>query len=284
MPALRPSQALQNARQALQKGDKPRARQWAAYVLRHNRAEKQAWLLLAQIASPRARAYYQRQAQSRVHIPVWLGVFLFTVFFSFLFWASQPVFANAALPAGVGWQGILVRKDVNPTFLPQPTPLNPNYPTPTPAVYPTLSVPASLHGTPVPQVAPPALSASPKRILVDISEQRLYAYEGETLIYNFIASTGMDNATRIGTFSILDKIPSAYGSTWDIWMPDWMGIYWSGTLENGIHSLPILPGGALLWEGYLGAPISYGCIVLGTVESRLLYDWAEIGIPVIIQY
>jgi lipoprotein-anchoring transpeptidase ErfK/SrfK len=132
------------------------------------------------------------------------------------------------------------------------------------------------------QPAVPILPAGggSKYILVSISEQHLYAYEGETLIYSFVASTGMNNATRTGTFSVLDKIPNAYGATWNIWMPNWLGIYYAGSLENGIHALPILPGGARLWAGFLGRPISYGCIVLGVEESQLLYDWADIGTPV----
>jgi LysM repeat protein len=122
-----------------------------------------------------------------------------------------------------------------------------------------------------------------KRILVDISQQHLYAYEGDVLVFSFVASTGMNNATRVGTFSVLDKIPNAYGSTWNIWMPNWLGIYYSGNLENGIHALPILSNGSRLWEGYLGRPISYGCVVLGTAESQMLYDWVEIGTVVEIQ-
>ncbi len=144
-----------------------------------------------------------------------------------------------------------------PTYTPSPTPL----PTQTQFVY-----------------------SGNKYILVDISEQRLYAYEGNTLAYDFVASTGMNNGTRTGMFSVLEKIPNAYGSTWDIWMPNWLGIYWSGNLQNGIHALPILSNGATLWSGYLGVPISYGCVVLGTYESQLLYDWAEVGTPVEIQW
>ncbi len=123
-----------------------------------------------------------------------------------------------------------------------------------------------------------------KYVLVDISEQHLYAYEGDTLIFSFVASTGMNSATATGSFSILNKIPSAYGSTWDIWMPYWLGIYWAGTMQNGIHALPIMSNGATLWEGYLGTPISYGCIVLGTYEAQLLYNWVDIGTPVDIQW
>jgi lipoprotein-anchoring transpeptidase ErfK/SrfK len=134
-------------------------------------------------------------------------------------------------------------------------------------------------------LAPAAPSSSGgKYILVDISEQHMYVYEGDALIYSFVASTGINNATRVGTFAVQSKIPNAYGSTWDIWMPSWLGIYWSGGLENGIHALPILPNGAILWEGYLGRPVSYGCVVLGTYEAQVLYDWAEIGTPVEIQW
>ena len=123
-----------------------------------------------------------------------------------------------------------------------------------------------------------------KYILVDISEQHMYVYEGNTLVYSFVASTGMNNATSVGTFAVQDKIPNAYGATWNIWMPNWLGIYWSGGLENGIHALPILPNGATLWAGFLGRPISYGCVVLGSYEAQLLYNWAEIGTPVEIRW
>ena len=136
--------------------------------------------------------------------------------------------------------------------------------------------------TPVP-VDPPTPENN-KYILVDISEQHLYAYESGLLVYSFIASTGMNNATRVGVFSVLDKIPNAYGATWNIWMPNWLGIYWAGSLENGIHALPILSNGLRLWEGYLGTPISFGCIVLGVNESTLLYDWVTVGTPVEIQW
>lgn len=122
-----------------------------------------------------------------------------------------------------------------------------------------------------------------KYILVSISQQHLYAYDNGQLVYSFIASTGMGNSTRVGTFNVLDKIPNAYGATWNIWMPNWLGIYWSGSLENGIHALPILTDGNRLWAGFLGTPISFGCIVLGVDNALQLYNWAEVGTPVEIQ-
>jgi LysM repeat protein len=124
-----------------------------------------------------------------------------------------------------------------------------------------------------------------KRIVVDISEQHLYAYQGDQLVYSFVASTGQaPTYTKTGEFYVQSKIPNAYGSAWNIWMPHWLGIYWAGSTENGIHALPIQPSGETLWAGYLGTPISYGCVVLGSYEASQLYQWAEIGTPVSIRH
>ena len=94
----------------------------------------------------------------------------------------------------------------------------------------------------------------------------------------------MNNATRVGTFAVQSKIPNAYGSTWDIWMPSWLGIYWSGGLENGIHALPILPNGATLWEVFWADPFRMAVSCSGHTKREVLYDWAEIGTPVEIQW
>jgi LysM repeat protein len=133
--------------------------------------------------------------------------------------------------------------------------------------------------------AAPRPTGGAKLIVVDLSDQHLWAYEGDQLIYSFVASTGAaPSYTLAGEFRIQSKIPNAYGSAWNIWMPWWMGIYWAGSVENGIHALPIMSNGQTLWAGYLGTPVSYGCVVLGTQEAELLYNWAEIGTPVSIRY
>jgi LysM repeat protein len=133
--------------------------------------------------------------------------------------------------------------------------------------------------------APAVSSGGGKRIVIDLTEQHLYAYEGDRPVFSFVASSGAaPSYTRTGEFRVQSKIPKAYGSTWNIWMPHWLGIYWAGSTENGIHALPILSNGQTLWAGYLGRPVSYGCIVLATYEAQLLYNWAEIGTPVSIRH
>ncbi len=132
--------------------------------------------------------------------------------------------------------------------------------------------------------AAPAPSGGGKRIVINLSEQHLYAYQGNQLVYSFVASSGAaPSYTRTGEFRVQSKVPNAYGAAWGIQMPHWLGIYWAGSTENGIHALPILSNGQTLWAGYLGRPVSYGCIVLGTHDAQLLYNWAEIGTPVSIR-
>jgi LysM repeat protein len=145
----------------------------------------------------------------------------------------------------------------------------------------TIPAPGDTSAGPGPAPAP---SGGSKEIRVDISEQRMYVYQDGQLLWNWVVSTGEPGRdTRPGNYSVLNKIPNAYGSTWNIWMPNWLGIYWAGHLQNGIHALPILSNGTRLWDGLLGTRVSFGCVILGIWEAQTLYDWAEVGTPVNIQ-
>jgi len=220
------------------------------------------------------------------------GCAAFALFFStaaparaFLFAATTPTQENL-------WAQVNVAKPVSTATPIVPTvepPTATSIPSETPVVFSMEIVnSASSPIQPAPdqaQVLPQVVTTNgSKHILVDISEQHLYAYYNNTLVFSFVASTGINNATRVGTFAVQTKLDNAYGVTWNIWMPNWLGIYYSGSLENGIHALPILSNGATLWEGFLGRPVSYGCVVLGTGESKLLYDWADMGTTVEIQW
>jgi len=133
-------------------------------------------------------------------------------------------------------------------------------------------------------LTPPTPTPTPrprKRIVVDVPEQRLRAYENDSLVFDWLCSTGEPaRATRYGSFQVLDKIPAAWSSVWGLTMPHWLGIYWAGGSENGIHALPIDRNGQTLWAGFLGHRVSFGCIILDTPNAIQLYQWAEIGTPV----
>ncbi|NLF65172.1 MAG: LysM peptidoglycan-binding domain-containing protein, partial [Chloroflexi bacterium] len=131
---------------------------------------------------------------------------------------------------------------------------------------------------------PPPAPVAAKRIVVDKSEQRAYVYENGNLLWTFVVSTGMPGSeTWSGTFAVRSKIPEAYAYNWALRMPYWLGFYHTGYLENGFHALPIMSSGAILWDGYLGTPVSYGCVILSYPDATTLYNWAEIGTEVVVQ-
>ena len=248
-------------------------------------------------------------AGSRISLPLLLLVLAACLIAAWAFWPGAGSSVSAAILGNSGsardsqilaWlpAGLVRPTDTPlPTSTPTATATPTATPTSTPTDTPTATPVPTDTATPIPTATPqptdtpqPVVvqpAAAPqvpedgkKLIIVSISQQHVYAYQGGTLVYSFVASTGGRNSTRTGTFSILDKIPKAYGSTWDFWMPDWMGIYYAGDLEDGFHSLPLLRNGQRLWGDSLGTPVTYGCIVLGIQDSRTLYNWAEIGTTV----
>ena len=124
-----------------------------------------------------------------------------------------------------------------------------------------------------------------KQIVISIAEQRLRVYEDGELLYDWPVSTGVASSpTYTGEFQVLGKNENAYASQWDLWMPHFIAVYRAGgDTYNGIHGLPTLSSGRRLWEGALGSPASYGCIILGVQEAETLYNWAKIGASVIIE-
>ena len=121
-----------------------------------------------------------------------------------------------------------------------------------------------------------------KRIVIDISEQRMTVYENGQVRNSYIVSTGVsDSPTMAGTFQVQTHELNAYASNWDLYMPHFMGIYeaWPGFM-NGIHGLPLLSNGQRLWASTLGSPASYGCIILDLPAAEDLYTWADPGVVV----
>lgn len=126
-----------------------------------------------------------------------------------------------------------------------------------------------------------------KRIEVSIPEQRVRVYENGALKWDWIASTGINSSpTWTGVYQILSHEPNAYASNWDLWMPDFMGVYHpipDADFVNGFHGFPTRGGSQLLWTNSLGARVTYGCILISNDNSAQLYAWAEEGVIVEIQ-
>ncbi len=120
--------------------------------------------------------------------------------------------------------------------------------------------------------------------IASITGQRCWLFQDGNLTGNWRCSTGRKKSpTAPGSYRIQSKINPAYASTWDFWMPYWMGIYYAGKIENGIHGLPYDPKtGRRTWKGLVGTPITYGCIMLSDANAKTLFKVATVGMRVIV--
>jgi len=123
------------------------------------------------------------------------------------------------------------------------------------------------------------------RFIASISEQRCWLYKDGKLIGDWRCSSGRKEAPSVpGSYKIQSQIRDAYGARWDFWMPYWLGLYYAGSTENGIHGLPYSKQtGRHTWEGLVGTPITFGCIMLDDANAKTLFDVAYLGMPVVIQ-
>lgn len=144
--------------------------------------------------------------------------------------------------------------------------------------------PAAQPAAPAPPPVP--IPAGGTGFVVSVSRQRCYLFQGGALTDTWACSTGRTGyGTRVGSFRVQTKLSRAYGSRWNFWMPYWLGIYYSGGSENGIHGLPIdAKTGYRDWGNKIGTPISFGCIVMQDAAAQKLYSVAYIGMPVNIRY
>lgn len=124
----------------------------------------------------------------------------------------------------------------------------------------------------------PGLSEG-KYIEINLSEQRLYLFNGTNAEGNFIISSGKASMpSPEGTFTVQNKNSRAWSATYKLYMPYWMSI---GGLY-GIHELPEWPGGYKEGEAHLGTPVSHGCVRLGVGAAETVYNWTPEGTPVFI--
>jgi LysM repeat protein len=137
---------------------------------------------------------------------------------------------------------------------------------------------------PSPDVLLPLPVVKNKRIVVSLGEQKMWAYEAGLVKWEWPVSTGITaSPTAPGVFQVQTHEPRAYAENWNLWMPNFMGIYRPvPTLGfmNGFHGFPTRNGATLLWTGDLGHPVTYGCILLSSDNAATLYDWAEAGVVV----
>lgn len=120
-----------------------------------------------------------------------------------------------------------------------------------------------------------------KYIDVNLSTQVMTIFENGRVYDSFLISSGKPGMnTPTGTHQIYNKNPRPWSKQYSLFMPFWMAITPDG--KYGIHELPEWPGGFKEGQNHLGIPVSHGCMRLGIGPAKTVYEWAEIGTPVVV--
>jgi lipoprotein-anchoring transpeptidase ErfK/SrfK len=126
-------------------------------------------------------------------------------------------------------------------------------------------------------VTPISPGVPEKRIEVDLTRQRLVAYEGSLPVFATRIATGsFPGSTPIGEYRVERKQPSRHmandfdGDDFDLPGVPWVCfISWTGVSLHGTY-----------WHNNYGQPQSHGCINLKPEAALWVYRWTDPFVPV----
>lgn len=128
------------------------------------------------------------------------------------------------------------------------------------------------------------VATSSKQIIVDRSDQKIYAYDGDEFFMETDISTGLElSPTPRGNFTIFRKTPSRYmqgplpylensdyydlpGVPWNLYFTE------QGAVIHGAY-----------WHESFGTQYSHGCVNTAPSIARELYHWADLGTKVLVR-
>lgn len=115
----------------------------------------------------------------------------------------------------------------------------------------------------------------PKRVEINLTEQKLRAYEGNRLVMQTHISSGRGGATPTGSFTAGPyKAQNHYSSLYHGAHMPWSVQVNGHIFIHGFSSVP-------------NYPASHGCIrvpITGTNPARRFYNWVDVGTPIRITY
>jgi len=160
---------------------------------------------------------------------------------------------------------------LTPTITPSPTPTETPSPTPTDTPKPTKKpkkskAPKGNYNYPG---RPGGVDENERWIDVDLSLQRVYVYQGDQQVNNFLVSTGTWlHPTVTGTFKIYVKYRAATMAGPGYYLPKVPYIMYFYK-DYGLHGT--------YWHHNFGTPMSHGCINLRTQDAGWLFSFASVG-------
>ena len=137
----------------------------------------------------------------------------------------------------------------------------------------------------VPPVAIPALDAAPpapgggRAVVVSLSQQALWAYEDGAVVRSTYVSTGKEKfRTPAGFYTVNTKVPEQDmagvigGESYNV--PKVPDVLYFTNRGHAIHGT--------YWHENFGVPMSHGCINLPMDVADWIYEWAPLGMAVLI--
>jgi lipoprotein-anchoring transpeptidase ErfK/SrfK len=215
-------------------------------------------------------------------------------------WAPVEIAKPESNPIEVS--GFVPQRESTPTDVPTalpPTIMPTKRPTSTPTEIPTDAPTASqipeatetpgtmameiIPDTPtseyIPPKADPELASSGNGVRwidVDLTNQRVYAYEGDTIVNSFIVSTGTARTPTVtGKFKVYIRLRSGNMRGPGYFLPDVPYIMYFHK-SYGLHGT--------YWHHNFGTPMSHGCVNLSIEDAAWLYDWSSLGTVVNVHY
>jgi lipoprotein-anchoring transpeptidase ErfK/SrfK len=130
--------------------------------------------------------------------------------------------------------------------------------------------------TNVPNAPLPVVGDGVHWLDVDLSQQRLSAYAGDTLVNSFIVSTGTwQTPTVTGSFKVWVKLRSSDMSGPGYYLPDVPYVMYFYK-DYGIHGT--------YWHNNFGTPMSHGCVNLSIADAEWVYNFSSVGTVVNVHY
>ena len=165
--------------------------------------------------------------------------------------------------------GQAVEPIVEPVLAPEAEPVPEPEPISVPEPEPVMEV-----------VGPGPQQGGYQEIVISISAQMLWAYEGGQLVNSTYVSTGTaevpETTTPIGSHAILSKVDvqdmEGTISGEHYFVPDVPYVMYFDNLGNALHGT--------YWHSNFGAPMSHGCVNLPMEVAAWMYGWAGVGTPV----
>jgi lipoprotein-anchoring transpeptidase ErfK/SrfK len=115
------------------------------------------------------------------------------------------------------------------------------------------------------------LPVTEKWIEVDVSNQKLRAFNGETLVFSATISTGSNiNQSSLGKYRLTQKEATRLLTGPGYYLPD---VPWVMEINRDLMLL------GAYWQDSWGVPSTYGSINLKPADAKWLYDWTSPSVP-----